>query len=64
MFIIIENKESVSLNLLAFPTDIDESRLRRPVRAGNACTPVRTGFAGDAYTPANGTADGTTWRRP
>ena len=39
-----------------------ESRLRRPVGAGNANTPA--GFADDAYTPANENADGTTWRRP
>ena len=30
--------------------------------AGNVCTPARAGFAGDAYTLANETADGTTWR--
>ena len=40
------------LLLLAFPADIGrESRLRRPVEAGNA------------YTPANEAVDDTTWRR-
>ena len=43
-----------------------ESRFRRPVGVGNAYTPARAGFAGDAHTPANEKADGTTWlrRRP
>ena len=31
----------------------EESLLRRPVRAGYAYTPVRAGFVGDTYTPAN-----------
>ena len=34
----------------------------RPARADS--TPERAGFAGDEYTPANETADGTTGRRP
>ena len=35
-----------------------ESRLRRPVGAGDAYTPARVDFVGDeAYTPANETAD-------
>ena len=34
------------------------------MEARNAYAPMRTGFAGDACTPANETADGTTWRRP
>ena len=40
-----------------------ENRLCRPVGAVNAYTPARGGFADDAYTSANETADGTTWRR-
>ena len=34
-----------------------ESRHCRPVGAGNAYTPARASFVGDAYTPANETAD-------
>ena len=50
---------------LAFPADIG----RKP--ASLACgsrqrihAAARTGFVGDAYTPVNETADGTTLRRP
>ena len=35
------------------PISVEESRL---LGAGNAYTPVRAGFAGDTYTPANETA--------
>ena len=35
-----------------------ESRFRRSVRGANAYAPVKTGFAGNAYTPANEISDG------
>ena len=44
--------------LLAFPADICKM-LCRPLEAGKAYRPARAGFVGDAYTPANETADGT-----
>ena len=53
-----------------FPLQISkESRLCRSVGAGlwvagNAYTPAGAGYPGDAHTPANETADDTTWRRP
>ena len=31
----------------------EESQLRRPMGAGNAYMPLKAGFAGDAYQPAN-----------
>ena len=33
------------------------------MRAGNAYTKARAGFAGNAYMPANEMVNGTTWRR-
>ena len=51
----------VSSFILAFPADIGSW-----VRGfgGNTYMPARAIFAGDLYTLANGTADGTTWGYP
>ena len=43
------------ISTLAFPADIGR-KPASPAR-GNAYTPARAGFVGDAYTPANETAD-------
>ena len=64
LFIIYSLFYSLLLSL-AFPADIGKEPASRAHGSRQRVhTSARTGFAGDAYTLANETVHGTTWRRP